>query len=100
MRSSLFPVPFWVLWFVELWERFGYYAISSILALFFINVLGNTEKQSIVTYGAFASFVYGFVYKTLEKVYYFLLSTVRILKQTQKNAYNFLQFHVNSNSFL
>ncbi|ESO48713.1 peptide permease, partial [Acinetobacter baumannii] len=30
------PRPFFMIFFVELWERFGYYGVQGILAVFFV----------------------------------------------------------------
>lgn len=36
------PKPFFMIFFVELWERFGYYGVQGILAVFFVKQLGFT----------------------------------------------------------
>lgn len=41
--------PFWVVWAIELWERFGFYGTQAILALFFVKQLGYSESLSLVT---------------------------------------------------
>lgn len=56
------PRPFWVIWGVEFWERFGYYGMQSLLALYFVHYLGYSQKESIYIFGAFTAFVYGFVW--------------------------------------
>lgn len=61
-QSSKLSKAFWVVWAVELWERFGYYGVSAILALYFVNQLGYTESQSFYVFGSFSAFVYGFVW--------------------------------------
>lgn len=61
-QSSGLGKAFWVVWAVELWERFGYYGVSAILALYFVNKLGYTESQSFYVFGSFSAFVYGFVW--------------------------------------
>lgn len=53
---------FWVIWAIELWERFGYYGVQAILALYFVKELGYTEAQSFYVFGSFAAFVYGFTW--------------------------------------
>lgn len=53
---------FWVMWAVELWERFGYYGVSAILALYFVSHLGYSESQSFYVFGSFSAFVYGFIW--------------------------------------
>jgi len=53
---------FWVLWVIELWERFGYYGTQAILSLYFVHKLGYTEKESFYVFGSFSAFVYGFIW--------------------------------------
>lgn len=60
--SQWLPRAFWVIWGIELWERFGYYATQAILALYFVNHLGFSQELSIYTFGSFSAFVYGFVW--------------------------------------
>lgn len=62
MLSRSIPRPFWILWAVELWERFGYYGTQAIIPLFFLQGLGFTQKISFYTFGSFAAFVYGFIW--------------------------------------
>lgn len=61
-NSSGLSKPFWVIWGVELWERFGYYGVQAIIAIYFVKQLGFSEKESMYVFGAFAAFVYGFVW--------------------------------------
>lgn len=53
---------FWVVWAIELWERFGYYGVQAIIALYFVKELGYSESQSFYIFGSFSAFVYGFVW--------------------------------------
>ena len=53
------PRPFFMIFFVELWERFGYYGVQGVLAVFFVKQLGFSQEQAFVTFGAFAALVYG-----------------------------------------
>lgn len=55
------PKPFKMIFFIELWERFGYYGVQGILAVYFVKQLGFTQQESFVTFGAFAALVYGLV---------------------------------------
>lgn len=55
------PKPFKMIFFLELWERFGYYGLQGILAVFFVQQLGFSQQDSFVTFGAFAALVYGLV---------------------------------------
>lgn len=57
-----FTKAFWLLWAIELWERFGYYGVQAILALYFVKQLGYSESQSFYLFGSFSAFVYGFVW--------------------------------------
>ncbi|WP_119327878.1 oligopeptide:H+ symporter [Cysteiniphilum halobium] len=62
ITSRGLPKPFWVIWGIELWERFGYYATQAVLALYFVSHLGFSQELSIYTFGSFAAFVYGFIW--------------------------------------
>ena len=50
-----------VLFFVEFWERFGYYGLQAVLAGFFVKSLGMEDAESFVVFGAFSAMVYGYV---------------------------------------
>ncbi len=60
--SSRLGKPFWVVWGIELWERFGYYGVQAIIALYFVNQLGFSESDSFYVFGSFSAFSYGFVW--------------------------------------
>ena len=62
VKSTAFGKTFWVIWGIELWERFGYYGVQAILALYFVKQLGYTETESFYVFGSFSAFVYGFVW--------------------------------------
>jgi len=53
--------PFSLIFFIEMWERFGYYGVQSIIVIFFINSLGYGDAQASITFGAFAAMVYAFI---------------------------------------
>ncbi|EAZ6376254.1 dipeptide/tripeptide permease DtpB [Salmonella enterica] len=55
------PRPFFMIFFVELWERFGYYGVQGILAVFFVKQLGFSQEQAFITFGVFAALVYGLI---------------------------------------
>lgn len=55
------PRPFYLVFFIELWERFGYYGLQALLAVYFVRELGMSESESFVTFGAFSALVYGLV---------------------------------------
>ena len=55
------PKPFFMIFFIELWERLGYYGVQGILAVFFVKQLGFSQEQAFITFGAFAALVYGLI---------------------------------------
>lgn len=55
------PPAFRMIFLLEIWERFGYYTMQGILALFFIRQLGYSETEAYYTFGAFFALVYGYV---------------------------------------
>ena len=55
------PRSFYMIFFLELWERFGYYGLQAVLASFFVKSLGMEDAESFVVFGAFSAMVYGFV---------------------------------------
>lgn len=50
-----------MLFFIEFWERFGYYGLQAVLAMFFVKALNMDDAQSFVVFGAFSAMVYGYV---------------------------------------
>lgn len=62
IKAAYIPKPFWVIWAIELWERFGYYGVQAILAMYFVQQLGYSEAESFYVFGSFSAFVYGFVW--------------------------------------
>ena len=46
---------FFVLFFVEIWERFGYYGIASLLVLYMVQRLGLGDARADVIWGAFSA---------------------------------------------
>ena len=50
-----------MLFFIEFWERFGYYGLQAVLAMFFVKALNMGDAQSFVVFGAFSAMVYGYV---------------------------------------
>jgi len=55
------PKPFYMIFSLELWERFGYYGVQAILAVYFVHQLGYSEAKADIVFGAFAALVYGFI---------------------------------------
>lgn len=52
------PKPFYVVFFIEFWERFGFYGMQVILTFYFVEKLGLTEAQSYNLYSAFTALLY------------------------------------------
>ncbi|WP_252176249.1 oligopeptide:H+ symporter [Endozoicomonas sp. 4G] len=55
------PRPFYLIFFLELWERFGYYGLQAILAVYLVRELGVSESESFIIFGSFNALVYGLV---------------------------------------
>lgn len=41
------PKPFFMIFFIELWERFGYYGVQGILAVFFVKQLDSPKNKPL-----------------------------------------------------
>lgn len=54
------PKTFYLIWFVELWERFGFYGMNAILVLYLVKQLGFSDAHSFSAFAAFAALVYAF----------------------------------------
>lgn len=57
-----YPKQLWYLFMVEMWERFCFYGMRGVLAIFMVDQLGLTDKQSNLKYGAIQAFVYAFTF--------------------------------------
>lgn len=55
------PKGFYMIFFLELWERFGFYGLQAVLAAFFVNQFHMGDAESFAVFGAFSAMVYGFV---------------------------------------
>ncbi|MDE4957339.1 MFS transporter, partial [Francisella tularensis subsp. holarctica] len=51
--------PFWVLWTLELWERFGYYGLQDILAIYFARKLVFSDAEAMLSFCSFSALLYG-----------------------------------------
>jgi len=49
---------FGVLFFIEIWERFGYYGMASLMVLYMVEHLGLSDARSDIIWGAFSALVY------------------------------------------
>ncbi len=52
------PKGLWVLFGTEMWERFNFYGMRTILTLFIVNALMMTEEKSSLIYGGFLGLCY------------------------------------------
>lgn len=55
------PKAFYLIFTIELWERFGYYGLQAILAVYLVKQLGMSEADSITLFSSFSALVYGMV---------------------------------------
>lgn len=55
------PRPFYMIFLLEIWERFGFYTMQGILTLYFMRYLGFSDDDAYYTFGAFSALVYGLV---------------------------------------
>jgi POT family proton-dependent oligopeptide transporter len=49
---------FLVLFFIEIWERFGYYGMASLMVLYMVQRLGLADARADIIWGAFSALVY------------------------------------------
>ncbi len=52
------PRGLYVLFFAELWERFGFYSIQALLVLFLVKHYGYTDDQAYAFLGAYSALIY------------------------------------------
>ncbi len=52
------PAGFYVLFLTEVWERFGFYTVCSLLMLFMVKQLGLGDTESYTIFGAFTALLY------------------------------------------
>lgn len=57
-----YPKQLWHLFMVEMWERFCFYGMRGVLAIFMVEMLGLTDSESNLKYGAIQAFVYAFTF--------------------------------------
>jgi POT family proton-dependent oligopeptide transporter len=54
------PKPFYVIFMIEMWERFGFYGMQAILVYYMIQKMGYPDSKSFDVYAALVALVYGF----------------------------------------
>ncbi|TDS17710.1 peptide MFS transporter [Sphingobacterium paludis] len=57
-----YPKQLWYLFLVEMWERFCFYGMRGVLAIFMVDQLLLSEKDANLKYGAIQAFVYAFTF--------------------------------------
>jgi len=57
-----YPKQLWYLFFSEMWERFCFYGMRGMLAIFMVDQLLMDEKTANLQYGATQAFVYAFTF--------------------------------------
>jgi POT family proton-dependent oligopeptide transporter len=57
-----YPKQLWYLFFSEMWERFSFYGMRGMLAVFMVSQLGMNEKVANLQYGATQAWVYAFTF--------------------------------------
>jgi POT family proton-dependent oligopeptide transporter len=60
--SGKYPRQLWFLFFTEMWERFCFYGMRGVLAIFMVGQLGLTDREANLKYGAIQAFVYAFTF--------------------------------------
>ncbi|CEN32248.1 Dipeptide and tripeptide permease A [Candidatus Westeberhardia cardiocondylae] len=55
------PKLFYLIFSIEIWERFGYYGLQSIFVIYLVKILGLSESSSITLFSSFNALVCGFV---------------------------------------
>lgn len=49
------PKAFYLIFSIELWERFGYYGLQGIMAVYLVKQLGMSEADSITLFSSFSA---------------------------------------------
>lgn len=57
-KTGKHPKGLWVLFGTEMWERFNFYGMRTILTLFIVNALMMSKEQSSIIYGGFLGLCY------------------------------------------
>jgi len=54
------PKPFYLIFFLEIWERFGYYGVQALLVLYMVQRFGFTDVRADLLFAAFSALVFLF----------------------------------------
>ncbi len=52
------PPGLYMMFFAELWERFCYYGMRALLAVYVVDAFGKAQEEASLSYGAFTALVY------------------------------------------
>jgi POT family proton-dependent oligopeptide transporter len=55
------PRPFFVIFMLEIWERFGFYTVQGILVLYFVRSIGFSHYEAYAIFGTIFALIYGLV---------------------------------------
>ncbi len=55
------PKPFYMIFFIEMWERFGFYGMQAIMVLYLVKQMGFSDAESFNTYSAFTALIYSVI---------------------------------------
>ncbi len=55
------PKSFYLIFSIEFWERFGFYGLQAIMAVYLVKQLGMSEAASVTLFSTFTALVYGMI---------------------------------------
>jgi len=55
------PRPFYMIFMLEIWERFGFYTVQGILVLYFVRSIGLSHREAYAIFGTFCALIYGLI---------------------------------------
>lgn len=55
------PKPFYMIFFVEMWERFGFYGMQAIMTLYLVQRMGFSDAESFNVWSAFSALIYAVI---------------------------------------
>ncbi|MCP4178477.1 MAG: MFS transporter [bacterium] len=62
LANEKHPKAFYMIFFLEFWERFGYYVMNTVIVYFyFVKALNFSEEKAFNLFGAFAALMWAFI---------------------------------------
>lgn len=55
------PKSFYLIFSIEFWERFGFYGLQAIMAVYLVKQLGMSEAAAVTLFSTFTALVYGMI---------------------------------------